>query len=172
MSVRSFQHISKEPRGRMPWIPLHAELALWLPDRPSVRREILDFGLTDSEWILRPDGSGAEASLRFNGQGLMAALRGPERADLELDFVIPEAGLSLTLWAVTHGPRADMSIWDTFGRLQVPDVLARGTDAEALQLDPGRYMLAGSVQQRSSILVGIGVDPIEAHDAGARRAAG
>jgi hypothetical protein len=154
------------------WRPLHAELVVWLPGRPSVRREILDFGNDPAQWILRPDGSGAEASLRSDGRGLLATLRGPERADLEIDFIVPQEGLSLTLWAMAHGPQAEVSVWDHFGRLAVADVLARGTDAEPLRLDAGRYELTGSVQRVSSMLLGLGLGAVQAHDTRSWRAAG
>jgi hypothetical protein len=154
------------------WQPLHAELVIWLPGHPSVRREILDFSSAPSEWILRPDVSGAEASLRFDGRGLLATLRGPERADLEIDFIVPQEGAALPLWAIAHGPQAEVSIWDHFGRVAVADVLARGTDAQPVRLDAGRYVLTGSIQRVSSMLLGLGLDAVQAHATRGRRAAG
>ncbi len=172
MSNIPIQQFRRATPGSAVWKPLHAELVVWLPDHPPVRREILDFSDGPSDWILRPDASGAEASLRFDGRGLLATLRGPERADLEIDFIVPQEGLSLPLWAITHGPQAEVSIWDHFGRLVVVDVLARGPDAEPLQLDAGRYVLAGSVQRVSSVLLAIGLDAAQAGDIRGRRAAG
>lgn len=154
------------------WKPLHAELVVWLPGHPPVRREILDFSDAPSDRILRPDSSGAEASLRFDGRGLLATLRGPERADIEIDFLVPQEGLPLPLWAIAHGPQAEVSIWDHFGRLAVADALARGPDAEPLLLDAGRYVLSGSVQRVSSVLLGLGLEPVQACDIRGRRAAG
>lgn len=172
MSHIPIQHFHRGTPSSAIWKPLQAELVVWLPGHPSVRREILDFTGAPSEWILRPDGSGAEASLRFDGRGLLATLRGPERADLEVDFIVPQEGLSLPLWAVAHGPQAEVSIWDHFGRLAVADVLARGPDSEHLSLDAGRYVLTGTVQRVSSLLLGLGLDAARAGDIRSRRAAG
>lgn len=162
MSNAPIQPVQRGTTGQALWSPLQAELAVWLPGGPTVRREVLEFGTNPAQWILRPDGSGAESSLRFDGRGLLATLRGPERADLEIDFIVPPDCAALPLWAIAHGSRAEVAIWDHFGRLSVPDVLARETDAEHLNLDPGRYVLAGSVHGLSSILLGVGLDATQA----------
>ena len=164
------------PNGASPevrlWRPLHAELAVGLPSGQWVRREILDFGRESSQWILRPDGSGAEASVRFDGRGLLATLRGPERADLDIDFMVLPDCPAIPLWAIASGSQVEVSIWDHFGRLAVPDVLARTCDAEDLRLEPGRYLLQGSVQRLSSVLLGIGLDATPVRLAHGQRAAG
>lgn len=162
MSDAPIQKFPRGASGAVLWSPLNAELVVWLPGRPSVRREILEFGHDPAQWILRPDGSGAEASLRFDGRGLIATLRGPERADLEIDFVVPMQSAAIPLWAIANGPHAEVSIWDHFGRLAVPDALARGADSEPLHLDPGRFTLQGSVQRLSSIVLGIGLNATRA----------
>jgi hypothetical protein len=172
MSNTSIREAHQGTCMSLPWQPLHAELVVWLPKRPSVRREILDFGTEPAQWILRPDGSGAEASLRFDGRGLLATLRGPERADLEIDFIVPLNCPGLPVWAIAHGSHAEMSIWDHVGRLSVPDVLARLPDAENLRLDPGRYTLHGSVERLCSIVLGFGVDAAHARVTRDHRAAG
>lgn len=164
------------PNGAIPevqlWRPLHAELAVGLPSGQWVRREILDFGRESSQWILRPDGSGAEASVRFGGRGLLATLRGPERADLDIDFMVLPDCPAIPLWSIASGSQVEVSIWDHFGRLAVPDVLARTCDAEDLRLEPGRYLLQGSVQRLSSVLLGIGLNATLARAAHGQRAAG
>lgn len=172
MSNVPIQQVHRGTSGPALWRPLHAELVVWLPGRPCVRREILDFSQDQAHWILRPDGSGAEASLRLDGHGLLATLRGPERADLEIDFVVSPQCTAVPLWAIANGSQAEVSVWDHFGRLSVPDVLARDADAEHLRLDAGRYVLHGSVQRLSSILLGLGLDATQARVTRERRAAG
>jgi hypothetical protein len=69
-------------------------------------------------------------------------------------------------------PCVGRSVPDHFGRLAVPDVLARTCDAEHIRLEPGRYLLQGFVQRLSSVLLGIGLDATLARVANGQRAAG
>ena len=147
-------------------------MVLWLPGRPVVRREILRLEPDAREWILRPDLSGAGISLKFGVEGMLLNLAGPERADVELELLVHAEGCALALWGVAQGPQAEITLWDSFGRLAVPDVLARTPDCDALVLPAGRFVLQASVQGRSSAMVGVGLDAVQAHAWATRRAAG
>lgn len=150
---------------------LDAELALWLPDRPEVRREILRLDAPDRRFVLRPDESPAGVVLETCAQGFHALLAGPERADIEVNWFVGEVGgVELPLWAIGQGLQVEANVWDSFGRLVVPDLLARGADAPLARLSTGRYLLTASVHGRCSLALGVGIDVASA---GARmRAAG
>jgi hypothetical protein len=149
-----------------------AELVLWLPGRAVVRREVLHVSDEDRRFDLRPDESPAGLSLRIRQDRFHALLSGPERADLEVEFVVEDPqGISLPMWALVHGREAEVSVWDAFGRLAVPDLAARGTDAAPLTLEMGRYVLNASALGTTTLIVGAGCE-IEAAclDLGGRRA--
>lgn len=138
-----------------------------------VRREILRLDADAREWVLRPDHSGAVVSLKFGAEGLLLNLAGPERADVEVELLVAHTeGCGLALWGVAQGPLAEITLWDCFGRLVVPDVLARTPDCDALMLPAGRFVLQASVHGRSSALVGVGLDAVQAQAWTTRRAAG
>ncbi|NBX25253.1 MAG: hypothetical protein EBQ99_04290 [Planctomycetes bacterium] len=149
-----------------------ADLVLWLPGRAVVRREVLHFSREDQRFELRPDGSPAGISLRIREDRFHAMLSGPERADVEVEFTVEDPrGLSLPLWALVHGREAEVSVWDAFGRLAVPDVTARGADAAPLNLPMGRYTMTASALGSTTLVIGAGCD-VEAAclELGGRRA--
>lgn len=137
---------------------LHAELALSLPGRPPVRRELLRLDGEPRVITLRPDGTTAHATLEIGAAHALASLAGPEQADIEIEWCI-EAGSPqrLPLWAIARGGDAEVSLWDAFGRLAVADVLARGVDAPEISLPSGRYVLTASAFGATSLLVGAGI---------------
>ena len=136
---------------------LDAEMALWLPGRPQVRRELLRLSEPDRHFVLRPDGSPAGVELVTATDGFHGVLAGPDRADLEVTWTTRKLdGIAVPAWAIASGPEAEASVWDAFGRLVIPDLLARGVDAEDIQLVPGRYVLTASVQGRCSMMLGLG----------------
>ena len=47
--------------------------------------------------------------------------------------------------------------WDSFGKLVVPDLLARGSDAPDLRLNAGKYMIIASVTGTTTMVLGAGV---------------
>lgn len=147
-------------------------MTLWLPGHPVVRREILRLDEGSQEWLLRPDASGAGISLRLHDDGLLLSLAGPERADVELELAVEAADLRLPLWGVVHGTDAEAALWDGFGRLAVPDLLARTPDAERISLAPGRYLLSASVDGSTTALIGVGLEASHALAMRSRRAAG
>lgn len=137
---------------------LDAELSLWLPGRPLVRREILRLDEPGSRVVLRPDASPAGVVLQTERDGFHVLLAGPERADVEIGWKCTcTETADLPLWALAQGLDAEASIWDSFGRLVIPNLLARGTDAPRAQLAAGRYLLTASVQGRTSLVLGVGV---------------
>jgi len=133
-------------------------MTLWLPGHPVVRREILRLDECSHEWVLRPDGSGAGISLNLQGDGLLLSLAGPERADVELELQVDEPGLRLMLWGIARGSDAEAALWDCFGKLAVPDLLARTPDAEMLDLATGRYLLSASVSGSTTAMIGVGMN--------------
>lgn len=134
-----------------------AEMVLWLPDRAVVRREVLHFSDEDRRFDLRPDASPAGISLRVRSDRFHALLSGPERADLEIEFVVTgDDGTELPMWALVHGREAEASVWDAFGRLAVPEIAARGADAPPLHLDRGRYTLTASALGSTTLVIGAG----------------
>jgi len=149
-----------------------AELVLWLPGRALVRRELFRPEGEDQFFELRPDGSPAGISLRIRADRFHAVLSGPERADVEVEFTIDDPrGARLPLWALVHGREAEVSVWDAFGRLAVPDVTARGADAGPLLLATGRYTLTASALGTTTLVIGAGCDAAAAClDLGGRRA--
>lgn len=136
-----------------------AEMVLWLPGRPVVRRELLGFNHEDRRFDLRPDESPAGLTLRVRSDRFHAMLSGPERADLEVDFVVhaPE-GVMVPMWGLVHGRNAEVSVWDAMGRLAVPDLTARGADAGPLRLDRGRYVVNASAIGSTTLVLGVGCD--------------
>lgn len=136
-----------------------AELVLWLPRRPIVRRELLKFDGDDRRFDLRPDDSPAGISLRIREDRFHAAISGPERADLEVEFSVQDPrGIVMPVWALVHGREAEASVWDAFGRLAIPDVAARGVDAGPLRLAAGRYTLTASALGSTSLVIGVGCE--------------
>ena len=133
-----------------------AEMALWLPGRPVVRRELLRFADEDRRFDLRPDESPAGLSLRVRHDRFHAMLSGPERADLEVEFVVESSdGVPVPMWALVHGREAEATVWDAFGRLAVPDLAARGVDSAPMRLDRGRYTLIGSALGSTTLVLGV-----------------
>ena len=65
--------------------------------------------------------------------------------------------MTLPIWAVAQGPDADANLWDSFGRLVVPDLLTRGIDAADLFLNAGKYMIIASVTGNTTMVLGAGV---------------
>lgn len=135
---------------------LSAEMVLWLPGRPPVRREILRVDPDTRQWVLRPDLSDAGISLQWEPDGMLLSLAGPERADVEVELLFQEPEAAVPLWATARGPDAEVTLWDAFGRLAVPDVLARTPDCAPLALPRGRFSLHAMVHGRTSALVGVG----------------
>jgi hypothetical protein len=150
-----------------------ADLVLWLPGRAVVRREVLHLEGGDQFFELRPDGSPAGISLRIRDDRFHAVLSGPERADVEVEFTVDDAkGTRLPILALVHGREAEVSVWDAFGRLVVPDVTARGADAAPLLMEMGRYTLTASALGSTTLVIGAGCDVAAAClDLGQRRAA-
>lgn len=151
---------------------MRAEMLLWLPGRPVVRREVFHVGSEDRRFDLRPDESAAGITLRIRQDRFHALLSGPERADLEIEFMIEDPrGLVMPMWALSYGRGAEVSVWDAFGRLAVPDLAARGADAPPLNLEMGRYVLNASALGSTRLVVGAGCE-VEAAclDLGGRRA--
>jgi hypothetical protein len=138
---------------------MDAELSLWLPGRPLVRREILRLDEPGQRIVLRPDASSAGVVLQTSEEGFHGLLSGPERADLEVSWQVTSAEqIDLSMWALSHGLEAEASIWDSWGRLVVPDLLARGADAPRAKLLAGRYLLTASVHGCTSLVLGVGVE--------------
>lgn len=137
---------------------LHAELALSLPGRPPVRRELLRLDGEPRVITLRPDGTQAHATLEVGHAHMLASLAGPEQADVEVEWIV-EGGAPqrMPLWAVARGGEAEVSLWDAFGRLTVPDVIARGADAPDVTLTSGRYVLSATALGATTLLVGAGI---------------
>lgn len=138
---------------------LDAELALWLPDRAPVRRELLRISEPGRRFVLRPDASAAGVELVTAVGGFHAVLSGPERADLEVRWELTGSEHpALPAWALVQGDRAEACVWDAFGRLVIPDLIARGVDANHMRLPAGRYVLTACVQGCASMVIGVGVE--------------
>jgi hypothetical protein len=136
---------------------IRAEMALWLPRRAVVRREILKFAADDRQLELKPDRSSAGISVLVSAHRFHAMLSGPERADLEVEWLVePNTMVRLPLWSMSHGRDAEVSIWDAFGQLVVPDVMARGPDTAPLMMASGRYTLTASVFGSTALMVTAG----------------
>lgn len=152
---------------------LHAELALSLPGRPPVRRELLRLDGEPRVITLRPDGTQAHAMLEVGQVHVLASLAGPEQADVEVEWII-EGGASqpMPLWAIARGGEAEVSLWDAFGRLAVADVTARGADAPDITLACGRYVLSATAFGATTLLVGAGIAAEAVLTRGLRSAAG
>jgi len=137
--------------------PVHADLIVWLPGQPQVRREILEVTGDPRTFTLRPDDTGAGVSLLMAQDHFHAAMSGPERAEIEVHWLVCNPnGAEMPLWALAQGRDVEASVWDGFGSLLVPDVTARGPDAHDLTLPPGRYMLSAIVTGNASLLIGAG----------------
>jgi len=151
---------------------IHAELALSLPGRPAVRRELLRFDDAHRVVTLRPDGTRAHVTLETNASYLVASLAGPEQADIEVHWLVEGSSMhALPLWAMARGGDAEVALWDAFGRLAVPDVLARGVDAANIELAAGRYVLTATAFGDTTVLVGAGVSAQALHAHHVRNAA-
>lgn len=146
------------------------DMMVWLPGQPQVRREILQVTGDPRTFMLRPDDSGAGVTLLMAEDHFHAALAGPEQAEIEVHWLVRNPnGMSMPLWALAQGRDVEANLWDGFGSLLVPDVTARGPDAEDLKLQPGRYMLTAIATGRSSLLVGAGRPCVEALGLGTRK---
>ena len=151
----------------------HAELSLRLPGRPPVRRELLSFDGEPRTFTLRPDGTSAHATLELGAGHVLASLAGPEQADIEVEWVVEALHPSpLPLWAVANGGDAEVSLWNAFGRLMVPDVIARGFDASDITLESGRYVLTATAFGATRLLVGAGIAAQSVQMRGLRNFAG
>ena len=136
-----------------------AELLLWLPKQPPIRREILHISQDSQVYNLLPNPKlTGGISLNLCQKHFHASLSGPDRADLEIECVVHEGStMTLPIWAVAQGPDADANLWDSFGRLVVPDLLTRGIDAADLFLNAGKYMIIASVTGNTTMVLGAGV---------------
>lgn len=148
---------------------VQAEIAVCLPGQPQVRREILQVGDTPRMFVLRPGDSDAGVTLRVTDQHFLATLAGPEHAELEVLWDLLDHAPAIPLWATAHGCDVEASLWDAFGSLVVPDVLARGADAPDMKLAPGRYMLTAMVTGHASLVVGAGCARMALPTGGAAR---
>jgi len=143
--------------------PVHADLTVWLPGQPQVRREILQVTGDPRTFTLRPDDSRAGVTLLMAEDHFHAAMSGPERAEIEVHWIVQNPnGVEMPLWALAQGRDVEASVWDGFGSLMVPDVTARGPDAHDLVLPPGRYMLSAIVTGQASLLIGAGRSCVDA----------
>ena len=172
MKTPSLQAVGTEGTRTPVWSLLYAESVVWLPGRAPVRRELLNPGSGPGSWILRPDGSEAGVSIQFDGAGLLSILAGPERASLDLDFILHADRHPLPLWAIARGGGVEVTLSDHFGRLVIPDLLARGVDSAPACLEAGRYLLQAIVEGNASMRLGLGANPALAQDLRGRRAAG
>ncbi len=136
-----------------------AELRLWLPKQPHISREIFHIPKTSQTYALQPDPNATGGiTLNLCQTHFHASLSGPERADLEIEcHVLEGETMTLPLWAVAQGPEAEANLWDSFGKLVVPDLLARGIDAPDLLLHAGKYMIIASVTGSTTMVLGAGV---------------
>ena len=143
--------------------PVQGDMLVWLPGQPQVRREILQVAGEPRTFTLRPDESGAGVTLLMASDHFHAALTGPERAEIEVHWRVQNpTGLAVPLWALAQGRDVEASVWDGFGALLVPDVIARGPDAPEIVLGPGRYMLSAIVTGHASLMIGAGRHCMEA----------
>jgi len=143
--------------------PIQADMVVCLPGQPQVRREVLQVTGEPRTFTLRPDDSGAGVTLLMAEDHFHAAMAGPEQAEIEVHWLVQNAnGASMPLWALAQGRDVEASVWDGFGSLLVPDVTARGPDAQDLVLTPGRYMLTAVVTGQASLLIGAGRPCVEA----------
>ena len=138
---------------------LQAEMLLWLPKQPQIRREILQVSKASQVYNLHPDPSAIGGiNLNLCQKHFHASLSGPERADLEIEcHVLEGETMTLPLWAVAQGLEAEANLWDSFGKLVVPDLLTRGIDAPDLLLNAGKYMIIASVTGTTTMVLGAGV---------------
>jgi hypothetical protein len=150
--------LANNPNGDGAMRIARAELSLSLPGMPPVRRELLRPEAAARVFTLRPDGTQAHVTLEVGGTHLIASLAGPEQADIEIEWLVEgRSPRALPLWAIAEGRDAEVAVWDAFGRLMVPDVLARGTDAPDIEFVQGRYLLTASAFGRGSLLIGAGI---------------
>ena len=164
---------SSIPNGAALLRPMHAELSLTLPGRAPVRRQLLRLDGERRVITLRPDGTLAHATLEIGESHLLASLAGPEQADIEVEWNLEGSTHGpIPLWAVARGGAAEVALWDAFGRLAVPDVLARGFEAPDITLATGRYVLTASVFGATTLLIGAGIRAHTVHARGLRSAAG
>ena len=138
---------------------LQAEMLLWLPKQPQISRQILHVSQSSQVYNLHPDPSAIGGiTLNLCQTHFHASLSGPERADLEIEcHVLEGETMTLPLWAVAQGPEAEANLWDSFGKLVVPDLLTRGIDAPDLLLHAGKYMIIASVTGTTTMVLGAGV---------------
>ena len=138
---------------------LQAEMLLWLPKQPQIRREILHVSQSSQVYNLHPDPTAVGGiNLNLCQKHFHASLSGPERADLEVECIVHEGStMTLPIWAVAQGQEAEVNVWDSFGKLVVPDLLARGSDAPDLRLNAGKYMIIASVTGTTTMVLGAGV---------------
>jgi hypothetical protein len=138
---------------------MQAEMLLWLPKQPQIRREILQVSKASQVYNLHPDPSAIGGiNLNLCQKHFHASLSGPERADLEVECIVHEGStMTLPIWAVAQGQEAEVNVWDSFGKLVVPDLLTRGIDAPDLLLNAGKYMIIASVTGTTTMVLGAGV---------------
>ena len=136
-----------------------AELRLWLPKQPQISREIFQIPKTSQTYALQPNPNATGGiTLDLCQTHFHASLSGPERADLEVECIVHESStMTLPIWAVAQGPEAEANLWDSFGKLVVPDLLTRGIDAPDLLLNAGKYMIIASVTGTTTMVLGAGV---------------
>ena len=136
-----------------------AELRLWLPKQPQISREIFHIPKTSQTYALQPNPNATGGiTLDLCQTHFHASLSGPERADLEVECIVHESStMTLPIWAVAQGPEAEANLWDSFGKLVVPDLLTRGIDAPDLLLHAGKYMIIASVTGTTTMVLGAGV---------------
>lgn len=134
-------------------------MVLWLPNQPQIRRDIFQVSQTSQTYHLHPDPTAAGGiSLNMCQTHFHASMSGPARADIEVECIVHEGStMTLPIWAMAQGSEAEANVWDNFGKLLVPDLLARGVDAPDLHLSAGKYMIIASVTGNTTMVIGAGV---------------
>ena len=142
---------------------VQGDMMVCLPGQPPVRREIMRVAGESRTFTLCPDASGAGTTLRMAEDHFHATLAGPEQAEIEVYWLVRNPnGVTVPLWALARGRDVEASLWDGFGTLLVPDVLARGLDAPDVILTPGRYQLTAIVAGHASLVIGAGCSSVDA----------
>lgn len=138
---------------------MQAEILLWLPKQPQIRREILRIPEASRLFSLHPDSTSIGGiNLNLCKTHFHVSLSGPKRADIEVDCIVHEGPtMLLPIWAVAKGPEAEANMWDSFGKLVVPDLLTRGIDAPDLRLNAGKYIIFASVTGATTMVLGAGM---------------
>jgi|GEM_PF-1586820 len=137
-----------------------ALLSTYLPDLICVKREIFQGALEPgARFALNPTNTEYGVTLTISASGFSGTLISLERAELAVEFYVTSHRRARSpLWAIASGNsqgHAEVALWNGFGEIEVPDVLARGSDSPDIELVPGRYKLTAATYGIATLFIGL-----------------